>query len=87
MNVNTHKELFKQDVQDIQAIRKAKYPLIIDTEQAMFNAIEAKLLNLSVLWLFSAFCILVGETFPFHSIPVRILATTVAGILFLHWSN
>jgi len=28
------------------AIRKAKYPLVIDREQAMINAIEAKLSNL-----------------------------------------
>ena len=40
---NTHKELFKQCVQDVPAIRKAKYPLVIDREQAMINAIEAKL--------------------------------------------
>jgi len=33
----------------ILAIRKAKYPLIIDREQAMINAIEAKLPNLTVL--------------------------------------
>ena len=31
---NTHKELFKQCVQDVPAIRKAKYPLVIDREQA-----------------------------------------------------
>ena len=30
------------------AIRKAKYPLVIDREQAMINAIEAKLPNLTV---------------------------------------
>ena len=41
-------ELFKQCVQDIPAIRKAKYPLVIDREQAMINAIEAKLPNLTV---------------------------------------
>ena len=41
---NTHKELFKQCVQDIPAIRKAKYPLVIDREQAMINA--------TVPWLF-----------------------------------
>jgi len=35
---NTHKELFKQCVQDIPAIRKAKYLLVIDREQAMINA-------------------------------------------------
>ena len=46
--VNTHKELFKQCVQDIPAIRKAKYPLVIDREQAMINAIEAKLAKLTV---------------------------------------
>ena len=45
---NTHKELFKQCIQDIPAIRKAKYPLVIDREQAMINAIEAKLPNLTV---------------------------------------
>jgi len=45
---NTHKELFKQCVQDIPAIRKAKYPLVIEREQAMINAIEAKLPNLTV---------------------------------------
>ena len=49
---NTHKELFKQCIQDIPAIRKAKYPLVIDREQAMINAIEAKLPNLTVPWLF-----------------------------------
>ena len=30
------------------AIRKAKYPLVIDREQAMINATEAKLPNLTV---------------------------------------
>ena len=45
---NTYKELFKQCVQDIPAILTAKYPLVIDREQAMINAIEAKLPNLTV---------------------------------------
>jgi len=45
---NTQKELFKQCVQDIPAIRRAKYPLVIDREQAMIIAIEAKLPNLTV---------------------------------------
>ena len=49
---NTHKEHFKQCVEDIPAIRKSKYPLVIDREQAMINAIEAKLPNLTVPWLF-----------------------------------
>ena len=31
------------------AIRKANYPLVIDREQAMINAIEAKLPNRTVL--------------------------------------
>jgi len=30
------------------AIRKAKYPLVIDREQAMINNIQAKLPNLTV---------------------------------------
>ena len=30
------------------AVRKVKYPLVIDREQAMINAIEAKLPNLTV---------------------------------------
>ena len=68
---NTHKELFKQCVQDIPAIRKAKYPLVIDREQAMINAIEAKLPNpgCSVTVPFRAFRILVGGTVPFRSVP------------------
>jgi len=42
--IHERKELFKQCVQDIPAICKAKYrhPLIIDREQAVINAIEAK---------------------------------------------
>ena len=34
------------------AIRKVKYPLVIDREQGMINATEAKLPNLTVPWLF-----------------------------------
>ena len=51
------------------AIRKGKYPLIIDREQAMINAIEAKLPNpgCSVTVPFRAFRILVGGTVPFRS--------------------
>ena len=45
---NTHKEIFKQCVQDTPAIRKAKYPLVIDREQAMINAIEASKTDCSV---------------------------------------
>ena len=76
---NTHKELFKQCVQDIPAIRKAKYPLVIDREQSMINAIEGKLplfRDCSVTVPFREFRILVGGTVPFRSVPFRILVTT-----------
>ena len=61
--IHERKELFKQCVQDIPAIRTAKYPLTIDREQAVINAIEAKLpLSVTV-----PFRILVGGTVPFRS--------------------
>ena len=61
------------------AIRK-EYPLVIDREQAMINAIEAKLPNLTVP--FRAFRILVGGTVPFRSVPFRILVTTLGNAFF-----
>ena len=83
---NTHKELFKQCVQDIPAIRKAKYPLVIDREQAMINAIEAKL---PLFRDCSVRCV------PYfsrrnRSVPFRILVTTlISGTVLkkfpLHW--
>ena len=57
----------------------AKYPLVIDREQAMINAIEAKLAtkpDCSMTVPFRAFRILVGGTIPFRSVPFRILVTT-----------
>ena len=80
---NFSSNVYKQEPitreQDIPAIRKAKYPLVIDREQAMINAIEAKLPNVTVL--FCAFHILGGGTIPFHSVLFQISVTTFARLL------
>ena len=59
------------------AIRKAKYPLVIDREQAMIKLCHWSLYNWTVP--FRAFRILVGGTVPFRSVPFWILVTTVPG--------
>ena len=45
----THKEMFKECVKRIPALKKRKFSLVVDKERAIVNAVKAEMTNISVV--------------------------------------